>query len=305
MLAADLITSIAKEHGHAAGVAAVHTDAVTGATSAVTVRARHVVVAAGALESPGVLLRSGIGGPAVGRFLHLHPCTAVTGFYGEDMQAWWGAPHAGLVDEFAGVNDGYGFLIEGAQYTTAVAANATPWVTAEQHKAAMADLAFGASFIGPVRDRGHGTVTVDANGKTRHRYALTDPADIANTRSALAAQIRCHAAAGARRIMALAHSSPVWHRDEDDLETYIADVQRLPVQAGSMSLFSAHQMGSCRMGADPAASVADPRGELHDTPGVWIGDASAFPTASGSNPMITHHGPRPPHVRAHQPGGMT
>jgi choline dehydrogenase-like flavoprotein len=52
-------------------------------------------------------------------------------------------------------------------------------------------------------------------------------------------------------------------------------------------MFSAHQMGSCRMGADPATSVADPRGELHDTPGVWIGDASAFPTASGTNPMIS------------------
>ena len=38
---------------------------------------------------------------------------------------------------------------------------------------------------------------------------------------------------------------------------------------------------------DPATSVADPRGELHDTPGVWIGDASAFPTSSGTNPMIT------------------
>jgi choline dehydrogenase-like flavoprotein len=46
-------------------------------------------------------------------------------------------------------------------------------------------------------------------------------------------------------------------------------------------------MGTCRMGADPATSVADPRGELHDTPGVWIGDASAFPTPSGTNPMIT------------------
>jgi choline dehydrogenase-like flavoprotein len=41
------------------------------------------------------------------------------------------------------------------------------------------------------------------------------------------------------------------------------------------------------MGSDPATSVADPRGELHDTPGVWIGDGSAFPTPSGTNPMIT------------------
>ena len=46
-------------------------------------------------------------------------------------------------------------------------------------------------------------------------------------------------------------------------------------------------MGSCRMGTDPATSVAGPCGELHDTKGVWIGDASAFPTASGTNPMIT------------------
>jgi choline dehydrogenase-like flavoprotein len=41
------------------------------------------------------------------------------------------------------------------------------------------------------------------------------------------------------------------------------------------------------MGKDPATSVADPWGQLHDTQGVWIGDASAFPSASGTNPMIT------------------
>ena len=41
------------------------------------------------------------------------------------------------------------------------------------------------------------------------------------------------------------------------------------------------------MGSDPAESVADGRGELHDTKGVWIGDASAFPTAPGVNPMIS------------------
>ncbi len=60
-----------------------------------------------------------------------------------------------------------------------------------------------------------------------------------------------------------------------------------PLRAGGMRLFSAHQMGTARMGLDPATSVASPSGELHDTPGVWIGDASAFPTASGTNPMIT------------------
>ena len=40
-------------------------------------------------------------------------------------------------------------------------------------------------------------------------------------------------------------------------------------------------------GQTPRRSVANPWGELHDTPGVWIGDASAFPTTSGVNPMVT------------------
>ena len=54
-----------------------------------------------------------------------------------------------------------------------------------------------------------------------------------------------------------------------------------------MPVYTAHQMCSCRMGSDPRESVADGRGELHDTKGVWIGDASAFPTAPGVNPMIS------------------
>ena len=41
------------------------------------------------------------------------------------------------------------------------------------------------------------------------------------------------------------------------------------------------------MGADPDDLRGEPEGELHDTPGVWIGDGSAFPTSSGTNPMIT------------------
>jgi choline dehydrogenase-like flavoprotein len=46
-------------------------------------------------------------------------------------------------------------------------------------------------------------------------------------------------------------------------------------------------MGSSRMGSDPSDSVADGRGELHDVKGVWIGDASAFPSAPGVNPMVS------------------
>ena len=54
-----------------------------------------------------------------------------------------------------------------------------------------------------------------------------------------------------------------------------------------LPLFSAHQMGTARMGRNPETSVAKPTGELHDVRGVWIGDTSAFPSALGVNPMVT------------------
>jgi choline dehydrogenase-like flavoprotein len=73
----------------------------------------------------------------------------------------------------------------------------------------------------------------------------------------------------------------------DDVDAYIAKLKRVPLRAGGVRLFSAHQMGSCRMGTDPQTSVADPWGELHDVKGVWIGDGSAFPTPSGTNPMVS------------------
>ncbi|MDX6632168.1 MAG: hypothetical protein QOG26_173, partial [Solirubrobacterales bacterium] len=68
---------------------------------------------------------------------------------------------------------------------------------------------------------------------------------------------------------------------------FIAEVQQIPFGYAGYRLFSAHQMGTCRMGTDPETSVAGPWGELHDVKGVWVGDGSAFPTASGTNPMVS------------------
>jgi len=103
---------------------------------------------------------------------------------------------------------------------------------------------------------------------------------------ALDAQARLHEAAGAREIVGMAGGLPRWRRG-DDLDAFIAHLQRIPLRFGGHRLFAAHQMGTARMGSDPATSVADPHGQLHDTPGVWVGDSSAFPSASGTNPMIS------------------
>ena len=89
------------ENGRAAGVEARFEDPETGRAAKVTVRAPRVVVACGALESPALLLRSGIGGPAVGDYLRLHPTSGLLGVYDEDQKAWWGAPQTGMIDDFA------------------------------------------------------------------------------------------------------------------------------------------------------------------------------------------------------------
>ena len=274
------------EDGRAAGVEGTWTDTETGRTARVTVRAPQVVVAAGSLESPALLLRSGIGGPAAGNYLRIHPCTAVFGIYGSDQEASWGPPQAGLVDEFAAVEDGHGFLVETTQYGPSLIGSALPWESAAAHKAMMEKVRYGATFIGLLRDHGHGRVEIDRDGQAVPYYSLEDELDVRNTHRAIDTQSRLHAAAGAREIQPMAAGATGW-RAGDDLEASIARWQRIPLAAGGHRLFCAHQMGTCRMGEDPSTSVAGPWGELHDTKGVWIGDGSAFPTASGTNPMIS------------------
>ena len=278
-------TKVLTEDGRASGVEAAW-QTPDGRSAQVTVKAPRVVVACGSLESPALLLRSGIGGPAVGQNLRLHPSSVVGGAYGTDQEAWWGPPQAGLCNEFADTGEGYGFLIETAQYAPGLIGSATPWISGQDHKQRMEEFRFTGTFISLTRDRGAGSVGVDPNGEAVPLYSVTDPLDLENLKKGIEVQIRLHEAAGAHQIGPLAEGAPTWRRG-DDLEAFIVGVKRIPFRAGGYKLFSAHQMGSCRMGTDPQESVAGPYGELHDTKGVWIGDGSAFPTSSGTNPMVS------------------
>jgi choline dehydrogenase-like flavoprotein len=129
-------------------------------------------------------------------------------------------------------------------------------------------------------------VVVDANGEAAPFYEVVDQVDQRNLRIGIDKIAHLHQAAGAVQIAYLAAGLPLW-RLGDDLQPFIERAQRKHLGAGGAKLFSAHQMGSCRMGNDSQTSVANPWGELHDTPGVFIGDGSAFPTPSGTNPMIS------------------
>ena len=113
---------ILTEGGRAVGVEGLWIDpagpAANGTPVPVTVRAPVIVVAGGSIESPALLLRSGIGGPAVGDSSGCIPTSAVTGVYPEDQRWWWAPPQAAMSHQFADLEDGYGFLIESAQSTT-------------------------------------------------------------------------------------------------------------------------------------------------------------------------------------------
>src|SRR3954469_20073657 len=206
------------EGGRAAGVEATYSGD-DGAPRRLTVRAPQVVVACGSLESPALLLRSGIGGPAVGQYLRLHPCVAIFGVYGEETNAFLGAPHAGLSHEFENVQDGYGFLIEGAQYTTAITGSGIPGTGGAAHKEQMPTVGKGATFITLLRDRGHGRVEVDASGEAVPYYEGVDEMDQRHLRLSIDRISRLHHAAGAVQISYLAAGAPTW-RLGDDLDAF-------------------------------------------------------------------------------------
>ena len=275
------------EDGRAKGVEAVvtHTD---GSTTRLTVEAPTVVVACGSVESPALLLRSGIGGPAVGRHLRLHPAGIVLGVYAERIEGWEGQIQSSVSHAFKDLEGAWGFLLESTYMAPSLFLASYPWVDGRQHKEDSArQFPHIAPFISVGRDHGEGSVTIDEGGGAVVRWSFDDEVD---RRLFVRAQVelcRLHRAAGAKRIHTM-HSAPTSWEEGEDFDAYLTEVESASYASNDVAVFSAHQMSSCRMGSDPEDSVADGLGQLHDIREVWIGDASAFPTASGVNPMVSN-----------------
>jgi choline dehydrogenase-like flavoprotein len=269
------------ENGKAAGVQV----RLAGAAEPVTIHARAVVAAGGSIGSPALLLRSGLTNPNIGRHLHLHPTTAVTGVYDEPIDPWHGAPQSILCNQFSDLGDGYGFALETPPLHTGLPAATLPWAGGRGFKEDMARLRFTAAFIALVKDRDAGRVSVNRSGQPLIDYRLS-AYDRAHMVRGVQEAIRVHAAAGAREVRTT-HNQPLVYRRGDDLEGMVARVPAARSEPNTFLLVSAHQMGTCRLGRDPQSAVADPSGQVFGVKGLWIGDASAFPSASGVNPMIT------------------
>jgi choline dehydrogenase-like flavoprotein len=260
----------------------------------VVVRAPRVVVAGGSIESPALLLRSGLENPNIGRHLRLHPVAVIAGFYDYPIRAWDGSPQTIKTDQFAHLRNGYGFRIEMAPALPGTIASGTAWESGLQHKLQMLRAANAAIFFVLTRDTGEGSVQVDGRGRPVIRY-WPNRVDAGFLLRGMQEITRIAFAGGAVGV-STTHSSPLQLEADVGrpgvmgaarLERFLGEIDRRGVVPNRLPLFTAHQMGSCRLGADRRSSVADPYGQVHGVKGLFIADASGFPTASGVNPMLS------------------
>ena len=245
---------------------------------AVHVRTCTVVLAAGAIETPALLLRSGLRNPNIGRRLRLHPATAVFGIFDEEIRPWEGTLQALYSDQHRHLDDGYGVMYETVPAHPALLTAALPWDGATEHARLMASLPHLSGIAVIPRDRGSGRVRIGRDGEPIATYRLS-PDDARRLATGVDGAGRIMAAAGAREVFS-AHA-----RLQRFADGFPAGAFRFGPGRGA--LYSFHIMGSARMGGSPAMSAANPAGETWEVPDLVIADGSAFPTASGVNPMIT------------------
>jgi choline dehydrogenase-like flavoprotein len=243
-----------------------------------TVRAQVVVAAGGAVQTPALLARSGLRSRSglLGRNLSLHPNAKVIAFFDEEVVGWHGVHQAYQVREFAGD----GILLTAVNLPPSLVALGLPG-----HGRDLGQVMAGYNHMITagclIEDTGTGRVRNVPGLGPQVFYQLTDQdADRVMRGIALTAELMF--AAGARRILLPFDGAPEV-RDPAGLKDLLARA----VPKKSIELFTVHLMGTARMSDDPRHGVVDSFGAFHGVPGLFVADASLFPTPIGVNPMET------------------
>lgn len=247
----------------------------------VRVRAKWFIIAGGAISTPVLLLKNGFGrlNKNIGRHLSLHPMFANLGVLPEPIRFYEGIPQCEYVEQL-NPEDGSGFILEGLTAHTIL----TSIVIAsfgQKHRERMQDYEkFSVHYV-MVKDRAQGRIHVSSCGNIRIDYPFHER-DKQSMREGMKLSARLYFAAGAKKVYLAHRDAPVI---EDPMQLDLVD--KLRFETNRITLYSAHQFSTCRMGQNPKTSVTDSYGRVHAMENLFISDASLFPTSLGYNPQLT------------------
>ncbi len=256
----------------------------------ITVAAKRFVLSGGAINSPALLLRSGLDDGPVGLRTFLHPVIGSSAIYDDEIDPFTGAPQSAASHHFARRGGDVGFFLEAVPWYPSLAGGAAPGF-GEEHLAFMKQVKHTATHIAITIDGFHdelpgGRVTVRDSGMPLVDYPI--PQKLWDTFRFAQKRLAEMQLAGGAKLVATLHDPPVRIDKRGDLDRLIDaapyDVSRLPV-------FTAHQMGGCAMGDERATSVV--RSEdlrHHRLENLYVIDGSVFPTSLGVNPQLSIYG---------------
>lgn len=269
-------------------------DGVTPTGVTVTVRARHVVLAGGGINNPGLMLRSEVPDPyrTIGKRTMLHPVNAVFARFDEKIEPWSGAPQSLYSDHFQwkdGATGPMGFKIEAIPMHPGLASSLLgghgETLVQEVNSLGNINGLIALCRDGFVEDSPGGTVSLRDDGTPTVDYPMTDALRDGLRRAFLAmAEIQFAAGARAVRPHQLGQSYfTSWKECQDA-------IRRMPMEKFQTRLGSAHVMGGCAMGEDPARAVVTSNGRFMHLDHLSVMDGSLFPTSIGANPQLSIYG---------------
>lgn len=271
-------------------------------TRKVFIKAKRVVISAGSLESPLLLLRSGLKNPQIGRNLYLHPTTMIYATFPDPIKPWEGAILTNMIDEFQNLDGNHhGVKLECITMLPSWILPNQPWTSGLDVKMLASKFPYTTGQFPIVREKVPGRVYPDpTDGRCRIAYTPT-AMDAEHAMVGIVALAKILYLEGAKEIFLGTAGMPTFIRPENDAATdngeginnpefqsWLAEVQKRGLTLPNCKWGSAHQMGSCRMSATHRAGVVDPKGRVWGVDGLYVSDASVFPTASGVNPMVTN-----------------
>jgi choline dehydrogenase-like flavoprotein len=274
-----LVERVEMNGGRAVGVTGSLLDGAHGrAHTALRVRARQVVLAAGAMYTPTILRRSGLGrrSRALGRNLTLHPSFRVMARFDEPVRGWEGALQSAYSKQY----ERDGMVLNSVFVPNGILAGTMPGF-GPAHAARRAQVGHLAMFGGMLHDEGGGAVhTIPFRREPVMTYRMS-PRDRARIPVLLRRMAALFFSAGAREVFL-----PVFGMGgitADQLE----GVPLEGVHGRKIECSSQHPLGTCHMGSHADHSVVDPTGRLWETPNVYVADGSILPTSLGVNPQWT------------------